>query len=235
MIINSAVIVIILGFIFTRLMPAVGFSATVGPTIFVGSFVGTFAYIGFIRSLEETFDLKFQRFIDYKITFPITTSWLIISYVASYAMQLFFTSIPLLILGPLLLGSSIDFSTVHLPSFLAMYATTIIFYALFFVSITFLTSFMWFRFNIWARLLTPLNFFGCIWYTWHGLYSVSKPLGILVLANPYTYISEGLRTSLLHSETSLPLSICIPIILLFSGIGLFVTVRIVYKAIDAVP
>ena len=234
MIINSAVIVLVLGFIFTRLMPAVGFSKTVGPTIFVGSFVGTFAYIGFIRSLEDTFDIKFQRFIDYKLTFPISTNWLIGAYIASYAMQLFFTTIPLLILGPLLLGSSIDFSTVHIPSLLAIYAVTILFYAVLFVCLTFLTSFMWFRFNVWSRLLTPLNFFGCIWFTWYGLYAISKPLGLIVLLNPYTYMTEGLRTALLQSQASLPLAICIPALLAFCAIGISLSLTLIYKHIDAV-
>lgn len=234
MIINSAVIVLVLGFIFTRLMPAVGFAKSAGPTIFVGSFVGTFAYIGFIRSLEDTFDIKFQRFIDYKLTFPISTNWLILAYITSYAMQFFFTTIPLLILGPLILGSSIDFSTVHIPSFLAIYGVTILFYAVLFVCLTFLAPFMWFRFNVWSRLLTPLNFFGCIWYTWHGLYAVSKSLGTLVLLNPYTYMTEGLRTALLQTDASLPLSICIPALLGFTAIGLVLALTLIYKHIDAV-
>ena len=93
---------------------------------------------------------------------------------------------------------------------------------------------MWFRFNIWARVLTPLNFFGCIWYTWHSLNTISKPLGKLVLLNPYTYMTEGLRTALLQNDASLPLSICIPALLCFIAVGFALSLTLIYKHLDAV-
>ena len=233
-IINTGIIIIILSFIFIYLIPTVGFGKSIGPVFFVGSFIATFAYVGFIRSLEDTSDLKFTRFIDYRLTFPIDTRWLLVSYIASYCMQMLLTTLPLLFLGPFLLGSEFDVYNIHVPYFLIVYALTILFFSSLFVCITFLTSFMWFRYNIWSRVLMPLNFFGCMWYSWYKLYSLSKPIGLLVLLNPYTYITEALRYALLSTPNSIPFGICMAIILAWTILIITIVLTQIYKKIDAV-
>lgn len=54
-----------------------------------------------------------------------------------------------------------------------------------------------------AVVLAPLTFLGCVYYPWATLHPV-RWLQILVLANPLVYMSEGLRTALTPDLPHMP-------------------------------
>jgi ABC-2 type transport system permease protein len=54
-----------------------------------------------------------------------------------------------------------------------------------------------------AVILTPLMFLGCVYYPWASLVSI-RWLQVLVLVNPLVYMSEGLRIALTTDVPHLP-------------------------------
>lgn len=56
---------------------------------------------------------------------------------------------------------------------------------------------------LFALVLTPITFLGCVYYPWASLHSI-RWLQVGVLINPLVYISEGLRTALTANVPHLP-------------------------------
>lgn len=67
----------------------------------------------------------------------------------------------------------------------------------------------------WLRCNWPLLALGGFWIPWATLKEFYAPLAYLCLLNPFTYITEGMRSALIGSDQFIPYQICIIALLLF--------------------
>lgn len=82
------------------------------------------------------------------------------------------------------------------------------------------------------RITVPLSFLGGHQYSWYNLFSFNKFLGYLNLLNPYTYITEAIRSAMISTEGNMPFSISISAMACFAVIFFILAVRKLKKKLD---
>lgn len=201
-------------------------------------FIGTFTQIIFTAAYGISFryvnDLHKNKFINYQLTLPLPKAWVFAHIVLSFIIEFICISIPLVFLGSIFLGSSFSLIHARWPLVFCMYALTLVFYALLFVYLAFACPYTWFLDNIWARRLTPLFLLGCSYYTWKKLYAFNVPLAVILLANPLTYVHEGLRGTLLEPSFFLSAWLCMGIIAGACALLIVLLTHAVRKRLDPV-
>lgn len=174
-----------------------GFDASIASDVLTGAFISVYISRCFGVAIADSYDRQYARFIDYLRLLPLTTRGLLASFILRYMMTVGVSSLPLLIAAKLVLGNQIQFMAIHWGVFFVVYSLTLLLISTFFASIIFFTSFDWMRFNIWQRILIPLNSFGCVMYAWHKVYGFNPMIARMMLANPVVYLTEGVRSTLL--------------------------------------
>jgi ABC-type polysaccharide/polyol phosphate export permease len=225
-VILSSCYILLFGF----LLPAFGMEKTFSLPLFLGSAIITIISISFTRTVNIKSDIEFKKFIDYHLSLPISKNWLIFEYITAFVIDLFFSSIPSLIIGILILN---DFEILNLLNFIPIYIISLLFFATFFLFLAFSTNWLWFISNTWERMLVPMIHLGCILYIWVNLMKFSNFFGQLVLINPVTYIAEGYRSAFFKTGY-IPVSFCSMILLLFCIIMFFLLRRSFNKFLDPV-
>jgi len=230
--INGTVFISFQVLIFGYLFPLMGMSPDLIAPIFLGSLLTTMFTHGYTVSLNFVYDLHYDRFIDYHLTLPLPKRWLFLTYVLSTMLELVCTTIPIILFGTVLLGNRFVITHTHWPALLYCYIITLLLFSLFFLSMSFVCSFVWFRENIWARVLSPLLAFGCTLFPWSSVMSISPCAAWCMRLNPLTYVNEGWRAALLGDPMYLPLSICLPIMTVLVLCLIFLLRYGIYKQLD---
>lgn len=217
---------------FGYLLPVMGMSKNLIAPLFIGFIVWSFFELGFSLSIQIVHDIKFNKFIDYHLSLPLSTHWLLAEYIAYFAIKASVVTLPVLSLGILLLGNKFIIVQTNWIAFGLMYLLSIIFFATLFLFYSFAYEYNWFRINLWARRLEPLALFGSIFLVWKQLYAFSKYLGILFLCNPVTYVAEGIRATLIGGNDFLPIWICMLVISIWIVINWLLLVPAMRKKLD---
>lgn len=213
-IIDGFVLVVSDVILFGYFLPLMGMSRELIAPLYIGTLIFILFFLGENLAIRHVFDLKYDRFIDYHITLPISKSWLFAHYIISFMIEALILSIPLLIAGFVLLPTTnLSIDLPRIMAALALYLLVLLFFGIFFLYMSLSSSYEWFMDNLWPRVLSPLYSFGCTVFTWHQVYSISKPLALVCLLNPMTYISEGLRSLLIGGEF-IPAWICTLVVIL---------------------
>jgi ABC-2 type transport system permease protein len=212
--IDGAAIVVLQVLVFGHLLPLAGMpSELIGPT-FIGTIVQLCFSLGYGLSLRLLFDIEHNRFISYRLTLPITKHWLFIVYIINFMIEVAVTTIPLFSLGIIALGSSFITVQPNIPLFVIVYFCVLFFMGTLFLSFSLMYPFRWFFDNLWPRRLTPLFLLSCSLFPWKRVFAISPTLGIVFLANPFTYVAEGLRATLLGGPDFLSAWLCIAMLAL---------------------
>lgn len=220
-IINNFIIILCLYAIFAWFGYFVGVVPSKLGMIFCGIMVGNIVYIGFNQAIGDVFDLDTNRFMNYQVTLPIRTNWFIARLYVRYVMELLFVSLPALVLTKLLLGSLVPLHGIRWGWFMVMYFSTLLFTTTLFLMVTFSATSSWFRFNIWQRILWPMNALGCAFYSWQAVVDINPSVAYLLLFNPQTYLNEGIRAAILPGELiSLPPGTCSLVIVSVTLLGI---------------
>lgn len=219
---------------FGYLLPLAGMPAHLVAPIFLGTVTRIFFFLGFSFSMRRIMDLKYNRVIEYHLSFPFSKKWLIGQYIVAFMMEALVTSLPLIFFGILFLSPYFHFDQMNILAFIAVYLQTLLFYGIFFTYISFACSYQWFLDNVWARRFTPLILLGCTLFSWKATYAFSPFFGMLFLLNPLTYLNEALRAALLGQKDFLSLSLCMMVIALFSIAFTLLLARAVQKNLDPV-
>lgn len=216
------------------LFPLMGMQQKMIAPIFIGSVFVIFFMLSYSKGLEVIFDLKYSRFIDYHMTLPISRSWLFAVYVARMVLHSLVIALPIIIIGAFLFGAQIPAHTINIPAFLVMSLLTLIFSSILFLALCFYYSYNWFMVNIWPRRLTPLFCIGSIFFPWKMVNAFSPSLGILFLFNPFTFMAEGLRSTLLGSTDYISPIICMFAIIGWTILALLIMIMGIRKRLDPV-
>lgn len=198
--------VLLLGYLF----PLLGMPAHLILPLFLGNMVLIIVEKTFATAFGLIFDIRDKGLISYHSTLPLPKRWLFASYICKEMIKTAVLTIPLFFVGFLLLKppSPIFFP----PIALLMYILMLLFISTFFLMLSFWYDDRWFLINLWPRRLNPLICTGCLFFTWHSIASFSPIISKFLLLNPFTYITEGLRASLLTDGTYLSLPLCISIV-----------------------
>jgi len=231
--INSAVKVSVLFFVLGVLGIYFGFRASVAQDVMIGAVVSVFLSRGFVCAITDSFDMSDARFIDYKRVLPLSTSMMLLSKLCSYIITLAVSTLPLFVLAKLYLQDAMPLGNIQWIAFFIMYCASMVCLSAFFLSIIFCVSFDWFRFNIWQRVLIPMNSFGCIMFSWKRLYFFSPLFARALLINPCVFIVEGLRASIFGNDAYISVYYCVPVVCLWAVVAVGILLRYVGKRVEA--
>jgi hypothetical protein len=226
LIIDGLILMSVTVLIFGYLLPLLGMPTTFIAPVFLGNSLSFFlASLGYNFATRLVYDLKFNRFIDYFLTLPLPKRWLFTYFITSFIIETSIVTLPVVTIGIILLGKNFGPINGSFITFLAIYFSVLLFWALFFLGSSFMYSFQWFTRNMWARRIMPLFIFGSAFFTFKTIAVIMPTLSKIMLCNPLTYLVEGLRVSLLGGTDYLPLTTCI--IGIFIGIT-FMSIRLYY-------
>lgn len=232
--VDGAAIVALQVLVFGHLLPLAGMAPNLIAPTFIGTIIQLCITLGYGLSLRLLFDVEYNRFISYRLTLPLNKQWLFGVYIVNFMIEQLVTTIPLFSLGIIALGSS--FVTVHTSPllFVVVYFLSLFFMASLFLSFSLMYSFRWFFDNLWPRRLTPLLLFGGSFFPWKKVFAFSPTVGVLFLANPFTYVAEGLRATLIGGPDFLPIFVSIPMLLVGITVSWLLFSRGVSKRLDPV-
>ncbi len=233
-VLNALLFVIIEVLVVGQWLPMIGLS----PELIGPQFIGSFMLILFTRIFQQaftwTFALRFNRFVDYHCTLPISASWLLAEYAVVGIINAVVITLPIFVFGLMLLPSTVMLNHMNIIGFAITYFLSLIFLCTFFLSFSFWFSFEWFQANVWPRILTPLLSLGANFFVWSRIYTFSPLIAYAFLWNPCTFIAEGMRVTLLPPNDYLPMYVCIPMLTLFAVLGSLSLYFSFYKRLDPV-
>jgi hypothetical protein len=196
--------------IFGNLLPMLGMSTTLIAPIFLGNSLSFFlASLGHSFATRMSYDLSFERFINYFLTLPLPKRWLFGYFITSFILETSIVTLPMITLGIIMLGENFGTINSNFIPFLVIYFLFLLFWALFFLGSSFLYDFQWFKSNMWARRIMPLFVLGPAFFTFATIRSVMPTASFILWFNPLTYFIEGMRSTLLGGSDYLPVSICL--------------------------
>lgn len=230
--INSLILVCLNVLLFGYLLPALGINPhCIGP-LFLGSCITIFMESGFSLATSMAIDLSQNKFIHYQLLLPLPKKWLFAEYVTMFVIQSSLVCMPAMLMGIYLLKDKLHIVHTNWILFFAVYLLAAIFFALLFLYLALSSSFSWFMNNIWPRVLSPLANFGCIIFSWKGIYSFSPKIALLFLCNPITYASEGMRATILGGPAYLDATLCIIALSGWIVALMLLTARTITKKLD---
>jgi ABC-2 type transport system permease protein len=183
---------------------------------------------------EIVVDLTNNKVITYELTLPLP-SWLAIARIAiSNAVQSLLASLVIFPFGLLFVWQQFDpthFSTLWFSLF---FITSCVFCGFFgLLAVSFIPSVQQLRIA-WLRIIYPMWMMGGMQFTWATLYERSSFFGYLALANPFTYMQEGMRGAVLGQAGSIPCWICFVILIGFSAASGLIGIKRMMKRLDCV-
>lgn len=190
-----AVSVITFGFLF----PALGMPTSLIAPIYIGSITSIMFWLGFSHSMRFIFDLNFTHVIDFQLLLPLPKTWLFATYILYTMLEMCIISVPLCSLGILALYQYFVPLHPQLLLFILLYILILFFFSILFLFLSLHYDFSWFMSNIWPRRLSILFSISTNFLVWKQVYYLKPNIGYLLLFNPTTYATEGLRSTLLNS------------------------------------
>jgi ABC-type multidrug transport system permease subunit len=211
-----------------------GMDANYGGFITVSMIVIMGAYSAWTTASTIVADLAGPQTISYELTLPVPywMVWLKNGLYLSIKAAVF-NVIPLFI-GKIALGNRFNLSNFSLFYFVLIYTASALFFGMFALWSTVLVKDMESHSRLDLRLVGPMFYFNGFTASWAVMYAASKWIGIGVLFTPWIYIYEGNRAAILGQTGYLPFWVCYGMILLFSAVTTWWSIRLFKKRMDCV-
>jgi ABC-type multidrug transport system permease subunit len=204
--------VVCFGYLASRFMYADVTKGTLN--LYVGNATLLMLSASFAFILPLILDIEGDRFIDYQCT--LVPSWLVL-----VVRILFAGSFTFILITPFL-----PFAQLLLPAqFITPYLSWPKVFCMLFVSALCLAAYNMLAIviikqrketiNFWIRVNFPLTVLGGFWVPLTIIKKSIPILGYLSYANPFLYITEGLRSALINPNDYIPFLSCIVMLLLF--------------------
>lgn len=212
--INLAIWAICCLFVTGYLMQAFGLQADYGPFQLGGvlASVGLFDLYG--NAINFISDIEGDRTIFYYLSLPGSAATILLSYVCYYAIICISMSVLLLPIGKLLLGSQFALTNISWAQLLlfivlinGVFATTTLLLAAIVPSMDKVE-------NIWTRVIFPLWYLGGFQFSWQAVHACLPWFSYVMLCNPMTYMTEGIRAALLGQEGYLNFWLCCAVLII---------------------
>lgn len=220
-----------------KLYPLLGMPDEYIAPLFIGSSIGFILLdLGYSFAMQYTYSVPYTGYseIEYHLTLPLPKWLVFIEYIVYFVIESLVVTVPLIALGVLLIPSIAEQIVGSWLLFALFYILAVAFFGIFFLASSFWYSPEWFKNNMWARRLNILLCFSSLFYPWKQVAVLMPWMGHLLLFNPLTYITEGMRAALLTDTDYLSLYICVPMTLAFILIDCWRLQRGIYKRLDPV-
>lgn len=202
-----------------------------GTILFTGNFLLVVVLLTYKLSIELLFDIEGDRYIDYQLTI-LRPQLILLERIVFTSIFSFFILLPYFPVAKLLLGNYLVTANISwIKLFGILYASCLMTASYNHMAATILPStdeigFFWRRINI------PLFTIGGFWIPWYAMNNFSPILGTISLLNPFLYITEGIRQSILGQSQFLSVGTCLGTLILFSIIFTVVTFFVFNKKMD---
>ena len=206
-------------------------TSQMGTILFTGNFLLVIILLAFKLNIELLEDLEADRAIDYQITI-LQPQLILIERILFATVFCFITLLPYFPVAKLLLGTFFATANISWLNFLGvlfascLMASAIILLAAVALPNTDKIGLFWRRVNI------PLFTIGGFWIPWYVINRFSPALATVALLNPFLYITEGIRQSILGQPEFLPAHVCIIALLIFTLIFTAATCYLFKKRVD---
>ncbi len=210
---------LLFGFAFAYIQKTVyfGMSSTAsyqGTLMFLGSMIIPIVVISNKLLAELLFDLEGNRFISYQMTI-LNPKLVLLQRIIFAFLYTTVLMVPFLPVASLIAGSHLDLHAINWMSFIAIIMAGVLCCSSYNMLVLTLIKVSTLR-SFWLRVNWPLINLGGFWVPLAVIKKFSPLLGYAALANPLTYILEGLRSAVTGSSDFMPVSLCCGVLLLFS-------------------
>ncbi len=213
--------------IFGYIQPGVIFgaeSAKASIILMVGTFALNSVQICFSLISPMMYDIEGDRYIDYQMGL-LPLRLLFFELIAFPALFSLIIAMPFFPMARVLLPAYFDTLNTCWTGLVLMNLVCSYFFASYVLMVM---CFIKKSFNVryfWIRINWPLVVLGGFWVPWTLLHSRFKLYSWLALLDPYTYITEGLRSTLVGNDQFISYKICLVVLIafciLFNVIGLY--------------
>ena len=220
--------------LFGWLLPLMGMPQDRIAPFFVSSIMLQMSILNMSIAKTRNYDLRFDRFINYQLTLPISKKWLFAEKIVFAVIEASTIIVPAFFIGFLALRHR--FIIVHTNWFalIAIYIFSLFVLALLYNYFAFAYSYQWFSNNLFIRRLGPMNTFSSGYVPWKVIAPVYPLLGWIALFSPVTYMGEGIRSAMIGSDAFLSLPFCFSMLFVFCLITMVLFTHVVKKRLDPV-
>lgn len=196
---------LLLFFIFGRILPGAGFTASDFGAVFLP---GVVAFTIMITSLQGVtmslvMDLGYAREIDDRLLAPLPVYMVAVEKIVFAALRGLITGSAIFPLAYFILGSSYHVRTDEIGTLIGIMLLAALASAA--LGLTIGTSIKPEQTGLILSIsIMPMVFLGCAYYPWHTLDSI-RWFQIVTLFDPLTYASEGLRAAMIPTINGRPL------------------------------
>lgn len=201
--------------------------------LMIGSFVFTTTSMCFSFISPFIYDVEGNRFIDYQLTL-LPAPLLVLEIIVFAALFALITALPFFPLVRIIfpqLFSGLQNSWVALLLVLFFMCLCIASYIM--LAMCLIKSSFQIR-QFFVRVNLPLVILGGSWLPWYMMKQYWAPLAYIVLLNPFTYITEGIRASLFGNNSSIPWYLCILALATFTFIFTIASCHFFKRKLDPV-
>jgi hypothetical protein len=216
----------------TYILPCLGMAQSYASMMLVASAVSIGIFESFVNTSTIVSDLYGERIISYQLTLPIPGIMLLAQKALAFALRSFTVALCVLPIGKLVMGKHLVLSDISIGKFIVALAAAHLFTGCLGLFLASYTPGMQYVFNAWTRIVFPMWFFGGSQFNWYSFKSVF-PIGAYInLANPATYAFEAVKSAALPHTHHLPFWLCIGMLILFSGLALFISHKKLQRRLD---
>ncbi len=195
--------------IFGHVMPSMGIPGNFALIQFAGVLGSAGLFENYGNIAATIMDMAGERSIGYYLTLPVRPWAVLLSTACAYAAVGIFLTLAMVLLGKVVLFNSLSLASIAWGKLLIIIVLGNLFYGLMALAIAGHVGEVAKIGNVWSRFVFPAWFFGGFQFSWYAMHSASKLCSYAVLANPITYIMEGLRIAVLGQEGHLPWVVCL--------------------------
>lgn len=213
--IDTLILFITVILVFGTFMSGEGLSSSYGPFILLGA-IGSFGLIEVVGKIGLFMsDIEGERAISQILIMPIRSNWVFVYKIVFWALSSMLLSVVLFFVGKLFFWERFDLSKISYIRLIPIYLTANIFFGAFALWLTSILRGMSDLNSLWQRFIAPMWMFGAYFFRWESAYTINHIFGIILLANPMTYVMEGTRAAALGQEGFLPYWVCLVVLWVF--------------------
>lgn len=191
--------------VFGRILPMVGSTQALYPTLFYPAVVGLNVFLTGVQSITVgmVLDLGAAREIDDRLLAPAPISAVALEKIVFGALRALIAGLLTIVLALLIVGPGFQMRTdMLLPLFGVLVLIALASAALgLWIGAALPFDMIWLIFTL---VFTVTQFTGCVFFTWRSLDSL-KVMQIITLTNPVTFASEALRATMVSGTATMPL------------------------------
>ncbi len=194
--------------VFGYFMTKQGLQADYGPFLMIGA-IASFGLFDVMHKVSMLLsDLEGPKTLSFLLTLPLTSNALFCTIALSWSINSLLITLPLFVLGKILLFHRFDLGAISYWRLLIMLLSANLFYGFFSLWLSGIIRGMSNLGSIFCRYINPIFMFGSYFYSWKNAFAMDHLIGYLSLFNPLVYVMEGMRSATLDPNPYLPFWIC---------------------------